>query len=155
MPKSRVSRKKLFREFSKIDPKFIQRNDLKYITFLYRDMKDNFGLNTTEVEILLFAYDLEFWTIDYLAEAMMRSSAQLKKKNIYKMVKEDLIYPHFNKLTPQNSELSAHFFREENKFNYRIRYALTQKARLLVARMYRKLYGKEPFRVSSLSAEQE
>jgi DNA-binding MarR family transcriptional regulator len=155
MPKSRVSRKKLFREFSKIDPKFIQRNDLKYITFLYRDMKDNFGLNTTEVEILLFAYDLEFWTIDHLAEAMMRSSAQLKKKNIYKMVKEDLIYPHFNKLTPQNSELSAQFFREENKFNYRIRYALTQKARLLVARMYRKLYGEEPFRVFSLSAEQE
>lgn len=155
MPKSRVSRKKLFREFSKIDPKFIQRNDLKYITFLYRDMSENFGLGTAEVEILLFTYDLEFWTIDYLAEGMMRSAVQLKKKNIYKMLREGLIYPHFDRLTPHNSELAAGFFREENKFNYRIRYALTQKARLLVARMYRKLYGEEPFRISSPSAGQE
>ena len=79
MPKSRVSRKKLFREFSKIDPKFILRNDLKYITFMYRDAKENHDLNPTELDILLFTYDLEFWTIDYLAEGMMRSKVQLTK----------------------------------------------------------------------------
>ncbi len=153
MPKTTVSRKKLFREFSKIDPKFIQRNDLKYLTFLYRDMKENYGLGAAEVELLLFAYDLEFWTIEYLAKGMMRSETQLRKKQIYKMVNDGFIYAHFEKLTPNNKEVAAAFFREETKFNYRVRYALTQKARLLVSRMYRKLYGEEPLKVSSTVPE--
>ena len=32
-------------------------------------------------------------------------------------------------------------FREETKFNYRVRYALTQKARLMVQKIYRDLEG--------------
>lgn len=154
MPKSRVSRKKLFREFSKIDPKFIQRNDLKYITFMYRDAKDNHELNPAEVDILLFAYDLEFWTIDYLAEGMMRSKQQLVKKYLYRLKEMGYVYNHFDKLTPSQKEQDQ-FFREETKYNYRVRYAITQKARLLVARLYRKMYGDEPFKVVSLSPKPE
>ena len=57
---------------------------------------------------------------------------------IYPMVKQDLIYKHFDKLTPSR-ELEDHMFREETKFNYRVRYALTQRARLLVQRFYNAL----------------
>jgi len=32
-----------------------------------------------------------------------------------------------------------HLFRDETKYNYRVRYAITQKARLLIQRMYREL----------------
>lgn len=147
MPKSRVSRKKLFREFSKIDPKFILRNDLKYITFMYRDAKENHDLNPTELDILLFTYDLEFWTIDHLAESMMRSKKQIIKRYMHTLKAKGYIYNHFEKLTPSNKEEDM-FFREETKYNYRVRYAITQKARLLVSRMYRKIYGEESFKIT-------
>ena len=151
MPKSRVSRKKLFREFSKIDPKFILRNDLKYITFMYRDAKENHDLNPTELDILLFTYDLEFWTIDHLADAMMRSKKQIIKRYMHSLKAKGYIYNHFEKLTPSNKEEDM-FFREETKYNYRVRYAITQKARLLVSRMYRKIYGEESFKIVHTTA---
>ena len=154
MPKSRVSRKKLFREFSKIDPKFIQRNDLKYITFMYRDAKDNHDLNPAEVDILLFTYDLEFFTISYVSKAMGKSQKQLRERLVFRLVNEGYLYKHFDKLTPSQKGQDQ-FFREETKYNYRVRYAITQKARLLVARFYRKIYGEEPFKVVSLSPKQE
>ena len=154
MPKSRVSRKKLFREFSKIDPKFILRNDLKYITFMYRDAKENHDLNPTELDILLFTYDLEFWTLDYLAEGMMRSKKQLTKKYLHVLQAKGCVYNHFEKLTPSNKEEDM-FFREETKYNYRVRYAITQKARLLVSRMYRKIYGEESFKIAHTTAHLE
>jgi hypothetical protein len=147
MPKSRVSRKKLFREFSKIDPKFILRNDLKHVTFMYRDAKENHDLNPTELDILLFTYDLEFWTIDHLADAMMRSKKQIIKRYMHSLKAKGYIYNHFEKLTPSNKEEDM-FFREETKYNYRVRYAITQKARLLVSRMYRKMYGEESFKIT-------
>jgi hypothetical protein len=154
MPKSRVSRKKLFREFSKIDPKFIQRNDLKNITFLYMDAELNYGLNSTDIEFLFFVYDLEFWTMDYVGKTMMRSKEQLRKKQLYKLKELGLVYKHFDKLSPSNAEQDM-FFRDENKFNYRVRYALSQKGRLLVARLYRKMNGEEPFRLSLPSSEHQ
>ena len=154
MPKSRVSRKKLFREFSKIDPKFILRNDLKHITFMYRDAKENHDLNPTELDILLFAYDLEFWTLDYLAEGMMRSKVQLTKKYLHVLKAKGYVYNHFEKLTPSHKEEDM-FFREETKYNYRVRYAITQKARLLVSRMYRKIYGEESFKIVHTTAHLE
>lgn len=147
MPKSRVSRKKLFREFSKIDPKFILRNDLKHVTFMYRDAKENHDLNPTELDILLFTYDLEFWTIDHLADAMMRSKKQIIKRYMHSLKAKGYIYNHFEKLTPSHKEEDM-FFREETKYNYRVRYAITQKARLLVSRMYRKMYGEESFKIT-------
>jgi len=48
------------------------------------------------------------------------------------------IYKHFDKLTP-SKEMDDHMFHEETKFNYRVRYALTQKGRLLVQRFYNSL----------------
>jgi hypothetical protein len=147
MPKSRVSRKKLFREFSKIDPKFILRNDLKYITFMYRDAKENHDLNPTELDILLFTYDLEFWTIDHLADAMMRSKKQIIKRYMHTLKVKGYIYNHFERLTPSHKEEDM-FFRDETRYNYRVRYAITQKARLLVSRMYRKIYGEESFKIT-------
>ena len=63
---------------------------------------------------------------------------------IYPLLKKEYIYKHFDKLTPTNS-VQDYFFREETKFNYRVRYALSQKGRLMVARINRKMRGEEPF----------
>jgi len=49
-----------------------------------------------------------------------------------------LMYKHFDKLTPSQN-MDDHLFREETKYNYRVRYALSQKGRLLVQRFYRSL----------------
>ena len=57
---------------------------------------------------------------------------------IYPLVKKGYLYKHFDKLTPSNT-YEDHLFREETKFNYRVRYALTQKARLMVQKIYRDL----------------
>ena len=144
MPKSRVSRKKLFREFSKIDSKFIQENGLKNISFLYKDAKENQELGRAELEFLFFVYDLEFFTIRYVSQALGKSEQALRKRLIFKLVNDGFLYKHFDKLTPKHS-VEAYYFREETKYNYRVRYAMTQRGRIIIARLYRKMRGGEQF----------
>jgi len=62
----------------------------------------------------------------------------LADRIVYPLVKEGYIHKYFDKLTPSQT-YEDHLFREETKFNYRVRYALTQKARLMVQRFYRSL----------------
>tara|TARA_R110001606_G_scaffold325144_3_gene471832 strand:+ start:764 stop:1243 length:480 start_codon:yes stop_codon:yes gene_type:complete len=144
MPKSRVDRKKRFREFSKINKKFVKENYLKNLTYLYRDAKNNYSLTRPEVDFILFVYDLEFWTINYVATQMQRSERQMRKDFIWILKSKGFIYKHFDKLTP-SQHIEDHIFREETKYNYAVRYALTQKGRLIVARLYRKMGGEEEF----------
>lgn len=144
MPKSRVDRKKRFREFSKINKKFVKENYLKNLTYLYRDAKNNYSLTRPEVDFILFVYDLEFWTINYVATQMQRSENQMRKDFIWILKSKGFIYKHFDKLTP-SQHIEDHIFREETKYNYAVRYALTQKGRLIVARLYRKMGGEEEF----------
>jgi len=82
-----------------------------------------------------------------LADAMMRSKKQIIKRYMHALKAKGYIYNHFEKLTPSHKEEDM-FFREETKYNYRVRYAITQKARLLVSRMYRKIYGEESFKIT-------
>lgn len=87
---------------------------------------------------MLWAYDLEFWTLDYAAKEYEVSKKKLGERTVYPLLNEGYIYKHFDKLTPSDT-YEDHLFREETKYNYRVRYALTQKARLLVQRVYREL----------------
>tara|TARA_R110001583_G_scaffold23353_4_gene86373 strand:+ start:1955 stop:2404 length:450 start_codon:yes stop_codon:yes gene_type:complete len=149
MPKSRVSRKKLFRDFSHLDKRYVKNNYLKNISLVYKDFALSYNISKTDIEMLLFIYDLEFFTLEYLAESMHKSPKQIKKydKGVYPLIRAGYIYKHFDRLTPSQN-LEDHIFREETKFNYRVRYALSQKGRLLVQRLYRKLQGDEPINVS-------
>ena len=87
---------------------------------------------------MLWAYDLEFWTLDYAAKDYEYSQKKLAERVVYQLVNEGYVYKHFDKMTPSQSR-EDHLFRDETKYNYRVRYALTQKARLLVQRYYRYL----------------
>ena len=87
---------------------------------------------------MLWAYDLEFWTLRYAAEDYGYSEKKIGERLVYEMVNQGYIYKHFDKMTPSNTR-EDHIFREETKYNYRVRYALTQKARLLVQAFYREL----------------
>ena len=62
----------------------------------------------------------------------------LADRLIYPMLKEGYLYKHFDKLTPSQT-MEDHLFREETKYNYRVRYALSQKGRMAVQRFYNSL----------------
>lgn len=87
---------------------------------------------------LLWAYDMEFWTLRYASEDFEYSEKKLAERIVYQLVKEGYIYKHFDKMTPSTT-MEDHLFREETKYNYRVRYAITQKARLLVQAFYKEL----------------
>ena len=136
MPRKSVSKKKLFRDFSKLNQRYVKNNylkDLRNNTVSFCESNDIFE---KELMFMLWAYDLEFWTLDYAAkEYGYYSPKKIGERIVYELVKQDYIYKHFDKMTPSQTR-EDHLFREETKYNYRVRYALTQKARLLVQRFY-------------------
>ena len=138
MPKSRVPKKRLFRDFALQDKKYILRNYLKRLKEVKRNINKNTDLSFSQVEFLLWGYDLQFFTIDYASKDMGMNKNNTQNRFIYPMVNKGYIYKHFDKLTPSDT-YEDHLFRDETKYNYRVRYALTQKARLLVQRVYREL----------------
>jgi hypothetical protein len=138
MPKSKVSKKKLFREFSKLNQRYVKRNFLKNLRTRLLNFCKKYDIFEKELLFMLWAYDLEFWTIDHASKEYEYSRKHIAERVIYPLVKEGYIYKHFDKLTPSQS-YEDHLFRDELKINYRVRYALTQKGRLLVQSFYREL----------------
>lgn len=140
MPKSSVSRKKLFRDFSRLNQRYVKNNYLKYLrsrTVSFCKKRDIFE---KELYFMLWAYDLEFWTLDYAAKDYGYVKKKLGERIVYELVNNGYVYKHFDRLTPSDT-YESHLFRDETKYNYRVRYALTQKARLLVQTYYHHLEG--------------
>lgn len=138
MPKSTVSKKRLFREFSPLNQRYVKKNHLKNLrntTLQFCKARDIFE---SELHFMLWAYDLEFWTLRYASSKYDYNKKKLAERLVYPMMREGYIYKHFDKLTPSQTR-EDHLFREETKMNYAVRYALTQKARLLVQAFYRQL----------------
>lgn len=140
MPRSKVPKKRLFREFSPQDKKYILRNYLKNIKSVKRKINQEYDISFSMVEFLLWGYDLQFFTIRYAAKGLGMNEHNTANRFIYPLVNKGYLYKHFDKLTPSQT-FEDHLFREETKMNYRVRYALTQKARLLVQRIYKELEG--------------
>lgn len=138
MPKSEVSKKKLFRESSRLNQRYVNRNYLKHLRRELVKEKEKGILFQTEIYFLLWAYDLEFWTLQYAADDFGYSPKKIGERIVYPLMQEGYIYKHFDKLTPSDT-YEDHLFREETKFNYRVRYALTQKARMFIQAFYRRL----------------
>ena len=139
MPKSAVRKTRLFREFSKLPEKYVKHNYLKNLRSATNDFLDsNQDLTKSYLHLLLFLYDLEFFTIDYVASEYGMNKKNLADRMIYPLVLAGYLYKHFDKLTPSQT-LEDHLFRDETKYNYRVRYALSQKGRLAVQRFYNSL----------------
>ena len=138
MPKSKVAKKKLFREFSVLNQRYVKQNHLKDLRKVMSEFEGQNDIYPKELLFMLWAYDLEFWTLDYASENYGMSKKKLAERVVYPMMTVGLLYKHFDKLTPSQTD-EDHLFREETKFNYRVRYALTQKARLMVQRFYNRL----------------
>jgi len=139
MPKSSVKRSRLFREVSKLPERYVKHNHLKNLRSATNDFLDsNPDLTKSYLHLLLFLYDLEFFTIDYAASEYGMNRKNLADRMIYPLVIDGYLYKHFDKLTPSQT-LEDHLFRDETKMNYRVRYAMSQKGRLAVQRFYNSL----------------
>ena len=94
------SKKRLFREFSPLDQRYVKRNYLKHLRSTLNAFCINRDIFERELMFLLWAYDLEFFTIKHASEDMGRSAAPLAQKTIYPLMKEGYVYKHFDRLTP-------------------------------------------------------
>jgi hypothetical protein len=139
MPKSTVKKSRLFREFSKLPDKYVKHNYLKNLRGATNDfLEKNDKLTKSYLHFMLFVYDLEFFTIDYISVEYGYSRNALADRVIYPLLRDEYLYKHFDKLTPSTT-MEDHLFRDETKFNYRVRYALSQRGRMAVQRFYSSL----------------
>ena len=138
MPKSKVRKTRLFREFSRMDSRYVNRNYLKYYRSVKLEFCDSKDISSSHLDFLVWAYDLEFFTKDFASEDYDMNKKKLGERVLYPLMNMGFIYKHFDRLTPSQTA-EDHLYRDETKMNYRVRYAITQKARLLVQAFYRDL----------------
>jgi len=138
MPRSQVRKSRMFRDFSKMPSRFIKNNYLKNLKSATEEFVDGSEITKSYLYFMLFVYDLEFFTISWVADEYGMNKKNLADRMIYPLVSMGYIYKHFDKLTPSQT-LEDHLFRDETKFNYRVRYALSQKGRMAVQRFYNSL----------------
>lgn len=139
MPKSSIRKTRMFRDMSKLPSRFVKQNHLKNLRSATNDfLESNPDLTKSYLHLLLFIYDLEFFTIDWLASEYGMNRKNLADRMVYPLVIAGYLYKHFDKLTPSQTR-EDHLFRDETKMNYRVRYALSQKGRLAVQRFYNAL----------------
>jgi hypothetical protein len=121
MPKSRIPKERLFRDFAKQDRIYVKKNYLKNLKVIKNQYAKKLGMDFSK-----------------LSKDFETSKSNIGKRYVWPLVKAGYIYKHFDKLTPSDT-YEDHLFRDETKYNYRVRYAITQKARLLVQRFYNDL----------------
>ena len=138
MPKSKVSKAKMFRDSSRLKAKYVNHNYLKNLHSVRKEFCAHHSIDWKHLEFLLWAYDLEFFTIQYASDEYGYNKGNMGNRIIFPLQAKGYIYKHFERLTPSKN-LEDHLFREETKYNYRVRYAITQRARLLVQRFYQSL----------------
>jgi hypothetical protein len=136
MPKSKVHKKKLHREFLPLQEKYVRHNDIKYFSLAMRDMVEHTDLTRAELEFLLYVYDLEFFEITWAAKTYNQSRKKLYERIILSLKKKGYLteyYNHKNNEDAQRFQLS----RTASKLS------VSHKGRHAVQRLYRKMYGEE------------
>jgi len=128
----------MFRDFSPLNQRYVNQNHLKRLRKTMIWIKDQHGISQKDIHFMLWAYDLEFWTLDFAAKDYEMLKDKMADRIVYPLMKEGYIYKHFDKMSPSQTR-EDHLFREETKYNYRVRYALSQKGRLIVQRFYKKM----------------
>ena len=138
MPRSQVKKTRMLRDFSKMPSRFVKNNHLKNLKSATEEFVDGSEITKSYLYFMLFVYELEFFTISWVASEYGMNKKNLADRMIYPLMSLGYLYKHFDKLTPSQT-LEDHLFRDETKFNYRVRYALSQKGRMAVQRFYNSL----------------
>lgn len=138
------TRKGMFRDFKMRKEEELGRTYNKFHKLVVRDLVAVTDVTEAYLNFMLFIYDYEFFTIDHASNSYFYSKMHLSRRIIYPLQSLGYIYKYYDKLSP-NSYEEAIF--DESKMRYRVRYALSQKGRILVQRYYRKLEGSEQINV--------
>jgi hypothetical protein len=130
------------REYAILPAKNILRNYLKYLRHVKVDISQSYGLTPSQIDYLLFVYDLEFFTLMYVRSHFAAISDNkmriMYNKPLMNMGLID-VYISRQSVTEEDKQL----FGLDNGVGYGARYCLSQKGRLLVQKIYRKLEGLE------------
>lgn len=137
MPKSKNSKKKIFREFSKLNQIYVKRNYLKNLRNVMADTKESSGVSTAFIYFMLWAYDLEFFTMKYVAQEYGYQEEKVGQRLVYPLQREGYIYKYFNRFDKNTYDYQMFKERGMSRMQHRTRYCLTQKGRLFVQRVYR------------------
>ncbi len=145
---SRTHKGRKFREFSMLNERYVNNNYLKYYKLAKRDISSNYDVTENELECLLFMYDYEFFTRAHIAEALHQNKTKFYERVLRPLKNKGLVERIYYKKDLANATMEQMAFLKYNKGNYRARYQITQKARLLVQRFYRKLHGEEVIKIT-------
>ena len=131
------------RQFSKLNSRYVSKNYMKKWALVVRDIKDNYDLKQTELEFMLHIYDFEFFTVSYIAKTMKRSKAKLYERTILPLKRAGWID---NVHEGKDGDVYVNALFQERE-NHEHRLGLSQKGRMMVQRVYRKLDGDEPINI--------
>ena len=107
----------MFRDFLYQDTKDLKRNYLKRLKQSRREFSND-DISFAELEFLMWAYDLQFFTIKWAADQLDLNSNNFANRYIYPLLSKGYIYKNFDRLTPSDT-YEDHLFREETKYNYK------------------------------------
>jgi hypothetical protein len=138
MPRSTVKKERMFRDFSVLNQRYVKHNHLKRLRQTLLWFQDEYEIKQKDIYFMLWAYDLEFWTLDHASQDYEMNREKMASRIVYPLMKLGYIYKHFDKMSPSQTR-EDHLFRDETKYNYRVRYALSQLGRLVVERFYSEL----------------
>ena len=131
-----------YREFSKYKEELVGDNYAKNVRNVLLDFRDDRNMSPELTMFLLWAYEYEFFTMDYLDKRCgiaKTSWATTMRPVLYKY---GLLMTMYSKQS-EGVSMEKMMMRNESDPSYRNRYALTQKAKLYVQEFYRKLDGRE------------
>jgi len=136
MKKKDKLRKNMFRDFAlrpNTDFNYLQR-----LKTAKRKVNKEYPVSFGELEFMLWATDFEFFTLDFASKQLDMYKNKMAERVVYPLANQGYIYKFYDRLT-KSKNYEDYIFREETKFNYEVRYALTQKGRNVVSRFYRDL----------------
>ena len=136
MPKSKVHKKKINREFLPLQGKYVRHNDMKYLSLAIRDMVNHTDLTRAELEFMLYTYDLEFFEITWAANTYNQSRKKVYERIILPLKKKGYITEYYNHQSEEDVQMFS-LRRTASKLS------LSHKGRHAVQRFYRKVYGEE------------
>ena len=113
-------RDKMFREFLYKDSEYKERNKLKHFKRIRTEAAQKAKLKPSELDFLIWAYDLKFFTVRHAAGELNMGERSLGNNIIMFLSRKKLVYKYIDRLSP-SSKYEDHLFREETKYNYRIR----------------------------------
>jgi len=145
---SRTHKGRRFREFSMLNERYVNNNYLKYYKLAKRDVCSRHDITENELECMLFMYDYEFFTREHISSALHQSKKKFYERVIQPLMHKDMIERIYYRSDLDKITMEQLAFIDFDKNNYKARYHITQKARLIIQRFYRKLHGEEVIKIA-------